>query len=120
MDVGCHFFHERFIAGEIVVVHEHLKPADGIARVEVVVVFVLEQPRKLPHVLPRQPRLGEGVMVHHGLNQVIAWITDRFLMIRRIEMMRLQANLHCPARHLPDPVQLLVAALERAAILHRL
>ncbi len=118
--VGRHFFDQGLVARVIVVVHQHLQPGDRVAGVEVVVLLVLQQPGELADVLPRQPGLGEGVVVHHRFDHVIARVADRLLMVGRIEMVRLQADLHGPAGDLPDAVQPLVAALEAAAIFQRL
>ena len=101
VDVGGHLLDERLVARVVVVIHQHLQPADRVAGVEVVVLLVFQQPGELADVLPHEPRLGEGVVVDHGLDQVVARIADRFLVVGRIEVVRLQADLHGPAGDFP-------------------
>ena len=121
MDIRRQLLEQLLIPGEVVVVHQGLQPVEDVAGVKGLILGVLHDPGPLAKILFCQPRvIPHRVVVHQIGDQVVAVVANRFLMLRRVEMMGDHADLRRPARALVKLVQRLVAASERPSVLDRL
>jgi hypothetical protein len=108
VDRGAKFEREGFVAGMVVVFHDHLQPQEGVAGVEVNGTGVVEDLGEFAKVLPSELLLVEGVVVFYGLDEVVAEIAEGLLVVGRVEVMVLHADLGEPAGGLPELVKLVV------------
>ena len=81
MDFRGQLDKQRLVPRVIVIFDQHLQPEERVARVESAVVEVLHQKRELAQILPHQPRVAKSLVIDKRLNEVVARIADRLLMV---------------------------------------